>query len=140
MRAPSVFNFFHPDFTPAGPLATAHLLGPEFEITNASSVAGFANFSKWGIIGGYDSTNSDTGKRMLPDYSYYLGLTNTPQTLVDELDLLLCAGGLNATFKAQVIQSVGSVNSPSDAAGLSLERLKMALWLIVNSPDYSVQK
>ena len=140
MRAPSVFNFYHPDFTPAGPLATAHLLGPEFEITNASSVAGFANFSKWGIIGGFDSTNADVGKRILPDYSYYLGLTNSPQKLIDELDLLLCAGGMSAVFKTQVVQSVGSVNSPSDAAGLSLERLKMALWLIINSPDYSVQK
>lgn len=140
MRAPSVFNFYHPDFIPAGPLATAHLLGPEFEITNASSVAGFANFSKWGIVGGYDSTNSDVGKRMLPDYSYYLGLTNSPQKLIDELDLLLSAGGMNTTFKAQVVQSVGNVNSPSDPVALSLERLKMALWLIVNSPDYSVQK
>ena len=77
LRAPSVFNFFHPDFAPAGPLAQTGLTGPEFEITNASSVAGFADFSKWGIIGGFDHGSSDPGNRVLPDYSYYLGLTVT---------------------------------------------------------------
>ncbi len=139
LRAPSVFNFYHPDFAPAGPLTQAKLVGPEFEITNASSVAGFADFSKWGIIGGFDHGSSDLGSRMLPDYSYYLGLTNTPAALLDELDLVLTSGSMNPVFKAQIVQAVGKVNS-SDAAAKSLERLNMALWLIINSPDYSVQK
>jgi hypothetical protein len=72
---------------------------------------------------------------VLPDYSYYLGITGNPQALIDELDTVLCAGGMNASYKAQVITSVGKVPS-----GQSLERLNMALWLIINSPDYSVQK
>jgi uncharacterized protein (DUF1800 family) len=139
LRAPSVFNFFHPDFTPAGPLAEADLLGPEFEITNASSVAGFADFSKWAIIGGFDRSSSDTGNRMLPDYSNYLGLTNSPLQLLDELDMVLCAGGMDPRFKVQVAESVARVTGGTTAA-LSLERLNMALWLIINSPDYSVQK
>ncbi|CAN5297023.1 DUF1800 family protein [soil metagenome] len=140
MRAPSVFNFYHPDYTPAGPLAVNNLFGPEFEITSTSSVAGFADFSKWGIIGGFDGTSRDVGWRTLPDYSYDLSLTNTPAKRVDELDWLLCAGGMSAAFKNELVVSVGKVNSPTGAAALSLERLKMALWLIINSPDYSVQK
>jgi len=135
VHAPSVFNFYHPDFIPAGPLQTTNLVGPEFEITNASSVAGFSDFSKWGIINGFDHYDSDPGNQVLPDYSYYLGLVATPQALIDELDIVLCAGGMNAAYKAQVVTSVGKV-----PASQTLERLNMALWLIINSPDYSVQK
>jgi uncharacterized protein (DUF1800 family) len=136
LHAGSVFNFYHPDYTPAGPLQSTGLVGPEFEITYASSVAGFSDFSKWGIINGFDHYNSDTTRAILPDYSYYLGLTGTPQALIDELDIVLCAGGLNAAVKAQIVTSVGKVSASSGA----LERLNMALWLIINSPDYSVQK
>jgi uncharacterized protein (DUF1800 family) len=135
LHAPSVFNFYHPDFTPAGPLQTTNLVGAEFEITNASSVAGFSDFSKWGIINGFDHYDSNPANRVLPDYSYYLGIAGTPQALIDELDIVLCAGGMNATYKAQVVASVAKV-----PASQGLERLNMALWLIINSPDYSVQK
>ncbi len=141
LRAPSVFNFYPPDYSPAGPLAQNGLLGPEFAITNSTSVAGFADFSKWGIIGGFDHGSSTPGNAMIPDYSFYLPLTTSPKELLDELDLLLCAGGMDATFKTQVVQSVGKValGNPVTAAQRA-ERLNMALWLIVNSPDYSVQK
>lgn len=135
LRAPSVFNFFHPDYVPSGPLSQNGLLGPEFEITDASSVAGYAAFSKYAMIGGFDHSSSTPGNRMLPDYSFHLALTGTPQTLIDELDLLLCAGGMSAEFKKQLVQSVGKV-----ASSQRDERLNMALWLIINSPDYSVQK
>ena len=136
LHAPSVFNFFHSDFTPAGPLQSTGLYGPEFEITNASSVAGFSDFSKWGIINGFDHyDDANPGHKILPDYSYYLGLAGTPQALIDELDIVLCAGGMSPTVKAAVVTSVGKVPAASP-----LERLNMALWLIINSPDYSVQK
>lgn len=136
LHAPSVFNFYHPDFTPAGPLQTTNLVGPEFEITNASSVAGFSDFSKWGIIDGFDHYDANPALHgILPDYSYYLGIANNPQALLDELDLVLCAGGMNAAYKAQLVQAIGKIPSSQ-----SLERLHVALWLIINSPDYSVQK
>jgi uncharacterized protein (DUF1800 family) len=139
MRAPSVFNFFHPDYTPAGPLAQSGLLGPEFEITNASSVAGFADFSKWGIIGGFDHGSSDIGNRVLPDYTYYLSLAGSPLQLLDELDIVLCGGGMNPVFKVQVAESIARINGGTTSAR-NLERLNTALWLVINSPDYTVQK
>jgi hypothetical protein len=140
IHSPSVFNFYRPDYAPSGPVSQNRLVAPEFEITNASSVAGFADFSQWGIINGFDHYNSDTGKQILPDYSYYLGLTTTPTQLIDELDMVLCAGGMNASYKAQIAQGVGKVFWSGNPSGQALERLNMALWLIINSPDYSVQK
>jgi hypothetical protein len=65
--------------------------------------------------------------------------------MIDELDIVLCAGGMDAAFKAQLVTSVGKVaipspGTPATIAAAKLERLNMALWLILNSPDYSVQK
>ena len=115
LHAPSVFNFYHPNFTPAGPMQSTGLVGPEFEITNASSVAGFSDFSKWGIINGFDHSRTPPIRhQILPDYSYYLGLAGTPQALIDELDVVLCAGGMNPTFKAQIVH-VGGQGVPASA-------------------------
>ena len=46
---------------------------------------------------------------------------------------------MNAAFKVQVAESIARITGGT-AAEKSLERLNTALWLIINSPDYSVQK
>lgn len=43
LSAPSVFNFFSPDFRPNGPVAAAGLAAPEFQLTNTSTVVSLAN-------------------------------------------------------------------------------------------------
>ena len=43
LSAPSVFNFFSPDFRPNGPVAEAGLAAPEFQVTNTSTVVSMAN-------------------------------------------------------------------------------------------------
>lgn len=135
LRSPSVFNFYHPDFVPTGPLSQNGLFGPEFEITDASSIAGYANFSKYAMIDGFDHSSSTPGNRMIPDYSFYLGLTNDPALLIEELDLLLCAGGMTREYKSQLAESIGKIPPTSGS-----DRLHVALWMIINSPDYLVQK
>lgn len=44
LRSPSVFNFFAPSYTPPGPLQQAGLVAPEFQITDETTVTGYANF------------------------------------------------------------------------------------------------
>jgi uncharacterized protein (DUF1800 family) len=167
MKPPSVFNYYSPDFGPSGPLAYSvmrpldgalgakagePLLGPEFEITNTSTVAGFADFWNWGVFGGF-SRDFGGGKtfRWQTDYSRYItgagGLAENPQALVDELDLLLTAGNLKPAFKAQLVILVGKIfrslppnyTSPDDE-GRRRDRLREAMWQIVNSADYAIQR
>jgi hypothetical protein len=81
----------------------------------------------------------------MPDYSEYLPLTDNPAQLIDALELVLCAGCLNSAFKAQLVDAIGKVNwgnpsAPDRAEYLRQEKLHAALWQIINSPDYSVQK
>jgi hypothetical protein len=49
---------------------------------------------------------------------------------------------MSAQFRAQLLTSIGKVSAwpVNDVAGQRLERFKMALWLIINSPEYMIQK
>jgi hypothetical protein len=146
-QAPSVFNFYHPEFSPAGPLTQAGMVGPEFEITNASTISGFADWANVNFILGFENyfSGTDPGRVIRPDYSAYLPLTDTPAELIDALELVLCAACLNPAFKTQLVDVIGKVNwgdpsAPGRAEYLRQEKLHAALWQIINSPEYSVQK
>jgi hypothetical protein len=148
LAAPSVFNFYRPEYSPTGPLAQAGLVGPEFEITTTASIPNYANFISC-VLPWYGGTNTEARcvandtSSITPDQSYYVALANDPAQLVDELDLVLCAWCLDPTVKAQIARAVGNVNFTGTAFwgwDLAHERLYVALWLIMNSPDYLVQK
>jgi uncharacterized protein (DUF1800 family) len=139
LRAPSVFNFYHPDFAPSGVLSNAGLIGPEFEITNSATISGFMDFSKYGIIGGFGQYESDTGKWLKPDYSAYIAQAPNPAQMVDTLNLVLLAGSMSSQFKAQLVD-VATKLTDSNVTTQNTERFKTVLWLILNSPEYSIQK
>lgn len=139
LRSPSVFNFYHPDYSPAGPLGQAGLVGPEFEISNSATLAGFMNFSKFGIIGGFGEGDADPATWIKPDYSAYTALASTPAAMVDALNVTLMAGSMSAQFRAQLID-VATRLTESNATTQANERFRTVLWLILNSPEYSIQK
>jgi uncharacterized protein (DUF1800 family) len=147
LKAPSVFNFYAPSFSPAGAMGNSQLLGPEFEIASTSTVAGFAFFSGWGVIRGfkyYDSTPfGQHPNHWRPDRSRYLSgvspLADDPQALVDELDLLLTANNLKADFRARLVTMIGAITD-ADIAQRRLERLDNAMWQIMHSQDYAIQR
>ncbi len=144
LQAPSVFNFYSPDFEPAGPMASAYLLGPEFDITSTSTVAGFSDFVKWGVVGGFRSYDGDP-KWFKPDYSRYLtgaagaAVADSPQALVDELDLLLTANNLKSTFKANLVAMATNITR-SALADQRNDRFRAVMWQIINSADYAIQR
>ena len=151
LQAPSVFNFYSPDFEPAGAMASAYLLGPEFDITSTSTVAGFADFAKWGVVGGFRS--SDGPRWIKPNYDRYLtgaagvALADNPQALVDELDLLLTANNLKTTFKANLVAMATNITRTLPPAYTAVDyptqrndRFRAVMWQIINSADYAIQR
>ena len=139
LRAPSVFNYYHPDYSPSGPLGTAQLFGPEFEITNSATISGFMDFSKFGIIGGFNSSGSDPNKWIKPNYDAYIALANDPAAMVDALSVTLLSAGISGQFRTQLIDIVTKLTD-SNATTQATERFKTALWLMFSSPEYSIQK
>jgi hypothetical protein len=93
MRAPSVFNFFEPDFTRPGPLAASGLYAPEFQILTDTTAITVPNMY-------YNHIFLQPGGVSM-DFSSLLGLAGDPDQLIDTLNLHLAAGQLSAAGAAQ---------------------------------------
>ena len=157
MKPPSVFNYYSPEFAPAGPMAykDLYLQGPEFEITNTSTIAGFSEFSQWGVMIGfryYDAPNGAAPTFINPvEHARYLAgagaLADNPQAMVDELDLLLTAGNLKPGFKAKLVEMATKTirnlppsDTQRDVDATRRDRFFGVIWQIIQSADYAVQR
>lgn len=131
MRSPSVFNFFRPGFVPPNNvLGNPALVAPELQITNESTVIGYANFMQQVINGSLAD--------LVPDYSAEVALAANPGALFNRLNTLLAGGQLSSTT-ATLIQNAVNTISMSTPAG-ALNRVKATIMLIMCSPEYIVQK
>ena len=104
---------------------------------------GFSDFTNWAVVGGFGQGGSDASKWIKPNYDRYLvgatALADTPQALVDELDVLLTAGNLKPAFKADLVAALNGVTR-SVLADQRRDRLRVALWQIIHSAEYAVQR
>jgi len=78
LQSPTVFNYFHPEFAPPGPVATANAIAPEFEITTTTAIAATQNYFG-NIVTTYSSSagNSFTDT-LLGNYGCNVGTATTP--------------------------------------------------------------
>ena len=133
--ASSVFNFYQPEYQPNGAIANNDLVGPEFQIHNSSTAIGFINnlnewvFSPTPFPNEFELT-VDVGINL--DYTDELALINNPTALVDRLDILLGAGLLSQRTKTIITDAITQLDNE--------DRLPMAIYLIMMSPDYAVLK
>jgi hypothetical protein len=58
---------------------------------------------------------------------------------VDELDILLTAGNLKAQFKADLVAALNLVTR-GNQADQRRDRFRIALWQIIHSAEYAVQR
>jgi uncharacterized protein (DUF1800 family) len=131
LRSPSVFNFFRPGYVPPNSaIANASLVGPEFQITNESSVVGYVNImQRWVSTGVGDLT---------PDYNSVIALADNAGTLFDELNTVLAAGQLSAATIATMKTALDGMASGTDAARKN--RVYAALVLVLAAPEFLVLK
>ena len=133
LAAPSVFNFYLPDYQPQGPIGDAGLFAPEFQIQNA--VFGIATPNLY-----YSLTNTSVGLFAL-DLSAQAALPDTT-ALLDNVDLLLTAGTLSSTSRATILTALNGVTAAMVPGGstLALTRARLAIYLVASSPDFAIQK
>lgn len=152
MNAPSVFNFFLPAHSPPGPITQQGLVAPEFQIINASSAITGPNYF-WNAIPG-DLHRYGVGNA---SYAVRLNLTNElamivpagqisadvpagpaadPDALLRRLDLGLTGGTLSPP-QFQVIREA-MLRVSTGTWQWHKERLRLAIYLIVTSPDFNV--
>lgn len=130
-RAPSVFNFFRPGYTPPGSaLSTAGLVGPEFQITNEPSVVAYINYMQSLIVSGAGDAD--------PDYTAAQALAADSAALLAEVNLVLAAGQISAATLATIRTAVDSIASTTPAG--ILNRIYTAILLVLASPEYITLK
>jgi len=152
LRSPTVFNFFYPNYEFPGALASAGMTTPEFQLSSDTGVGQQMNFIESGILGNTGNTNGlssfasgngsivlDIGPWMNPKLTEDSGIP----TLVDALNTRLMAGQLSADAKADIVDYVANKNNfaytlPTDAQ--MRDRVRAVVHLILNSPDYVIQK
>ncbi len=132
LRAPTVFNFFRPDYVLPGALASAGLVAPEYEITDATYAISVPNFLRTFIFNAA-GTNPDT---VVLNLAYEQSLVATPSALLDHLNQVMCGGNLTAATRTRVTTMLAAL--PSNTS--TLERAQRAILVLATSPDGSVQK
>jgi uncharacterized protein (DUF1800 family) len=139
LRAPTVFNFFEPDYFQPGLLASAGLYAPEYQILNDTTAMTVPNFL-WNQIYANRAVATDTDNQTVGVRfdAAMLTLANTPTALVDRLSLHLAAGTLPKATTDRIVQAITAMPATNDAT--RLERVRSAAYLIVSSPAGAIQK
>lgn len=136
-NANSVFNFYPPDY----PLPGTSLVGPAFAIENPNSTLARLNLSTsllyWGGIAADDFPGALGTSANL---SAWTALADDATNLVTQLERLLVTGGLPSDIKAGIVDAVSAWTAQNNASGWRTERARTALYLILASPEYQVQR
>jgi uncharacterized protein (DUF1800 family) len=138
LRSPSVFNFFHPGYRPIGEMSQLGMVGPEFEITTDTGVMDVFNDLHKRVFGSVLVPNPDP-TAVLFDLSRDAPLATDPMQLIDRYDLLFLSGQMSPFMRQTLFNALLTV-AAHNGSTQNEERVKEALYLILNSPEYSVQK
>ncbi|MFO1340582.1 MAG: DUF1800 domain-containing protein [Burkholderiaceae bacterium] len=153
LRSPSVFNFYRPGFVPpGGELAALGMTAPEMQITDESSVAGYANYMLNVVRVGVGQKGVDgraARPDLQPDYTALKPLTADPAQLVDAALGRLFGAPVNDTLRNELIAAVTSIEIPplnknggnqAQIEKAKTNRLWTAVALPLVTPEFIVQK
>ncbi len=134
LGAPTVFNFYLPDYEPPGPIQAAGLVGPEYQILNAVFGISLPNTLNTLITSG-----TGTFRLNLADQE---ALAGNVDALLDNLNLLLTHGMMSAESRTAIRTAVSGITAAMVPANSNLnqQRARLALYLTLMSPDYAVLK
>ena len=130
--APSVFNFYPPDYVVPG----TTILGPEFALQNTTTAfarINYVNSLVYSTINPDQSVYGATGTQ--PNWSSLTALAGNPAALVDKLNRLLLHGTMSAAAQSAVVTAINAV-SAADTLG----RAKAAFYLVATSSQYQVER
>ncbi len=162
--APSVFNWFLPDYSPGGAISSAGLVAPEMLITNETQTITAINYTRTllntstgqsgtALVGATDLTLDDVRINRTPWETIYNNeiaagktVTQAVTTLVDRLDMLLMAGRLRAKYSTAAAPNprTSIINSASTwlttGSPTTSDRVINLLYLMGDCPEFQHQK
>ncbi len=148
--SPSVFNFFQADYQPLGPINDANLVAPEFQITDAQTIAGYINAvyewivrdniaDEYDLFGGEDDAGYADERSFidLGDETVYTD-DNELHILLDRLNLILAQGRLSDLTENTIIETLKEF--PNNTAEQQEDRVRLAIYLVVSAPEYLINR
>lgn len=143
LGAPHVFNFYPPDFVPNNTFANQDLVGPELKTHNSATSIAYVNEVDSWTWPNYVSviTTPDLGLEGTSlDFSKLKYYAKDPEVLVNELDKLFTRGQLSNETRRIIIEAIDPMIDYQIYIDYLHYRVKMALYLILISPDYAILK
>lgn len=132
LLAPSVFNFFSPDYRSPGAIAAAGLSAPEFQITTETAVVGTLNFfARLAETGGYGRNEN----RLHLDYDSLSGIAQDADALMGFMSMMLMNGEMSGDTQIAMRRAINSID-PANTE----ERITAALILASIAPEFIVQR
>ncbi|MEO8460584.1 MAG: DUF1800 family protein [Dokdonella sp.] len=145
LQSPTVFNFYKPDFYPPGEVHSRGLVAPEFQILSDTFVVSTPNYLFDEIFCNYtgseDCYYSDdpTTMQMFQDRDAPLAASN-PGGLIDSYNTLFMSGQMSPFMRSVLVTRLTALTAADYGSDLGRTRVQHALYLILNSPEYSIQK
>ena len=167
MFAPSVFNFFLPEYNPPGPMAVAGISAPEFQIVTEAKMydrfdENYASifttrdgdqFNGMTAAGsGYTNESDDlilSMQSLIDLYDAEATDAEGSEAVIDYLDLILMGGRLQRIYegaaapnpRSLMIDLGTNLNNPWGKSSVTTEdRVENMLYVFLCSPDFAIQR
>jgi uncharacterized protein (DUF1800 family) len=140
LRAPTVFNFYEPNYVLPGSIAEAGLYAPEYQILTDTTALTQPNFYYTYIYNNRSMTDM-AQQTIALTLTNWLPMARTPQQLVDSLNLLLAGGALPKVASDRMVAAITAmpVGTATNTAN-DLERVRSAIYLVITSQYGAIQK
>ena len=141
LRSQSVFNFFAPDYRHSGEISSLGLYSPEFQILSDITAVSTSNrlfsLSFCWYSDGSSCWANDHGAVLYLDTARDAGLAaSNPAALLDRYSLLFMSGQMSPFMRQTLLTRLNAISGSTRGR----QRVQHALYLILNSPEYSIQK
>lgn len=142
LASPTVFNFFPPDFQPVGDIADANMVAPEFKIHNTSTSIGYINevdtWVWWALMYSWQHTDAN------PDLVRILrnemeAIATDEERLINYLDMRFTHGQLTDETRGILRTALKDMKWSWDNTWIQ-HRVRLAIYLLLISPDYNIVK
>ena len=135
LQSPSVFNFFSPFYAPPGEIRDSGLVAPELEIATEYQNTVLTNYFFFQTFG-LNQTNTGLGEDdIFIDLSEEMSIAADVDALIDLVDTKLLDGTMSAALRTEID---GMLNRLADTD--TVLRSAEAVYLVVSSPEYAVQR
>ncbi len=143
-RAPSVFNFYPPDYPlPQG----GGLVSPPTKLLTVSTVIARHNLAYDWLVNGDAASRSEytplasltgaTGTQ--PDWSAWEAFGTDTTALIDRINLLMLNNTMSAPQRAALVTAINAVTN-ADPTVQARKRAQVALYIVASSPQFQVDR